>query len=136
MKKFIITLIIFVASCASVKKDEFVNPIFYKTMYPISKMVGETQITPTSYINKYNGYITTGDCILLENEQNYIKLKCEMLYSGENETQTKIRKYELSTDKNPYTYDENEQEIVETILENETGEKFSSKVWLYINLNE
>ena len=46
------------------------------------------------------------------------------------------RKYELSTDKNPYTYDENEQEIVETILENETGEKFSSKVWLYINLNE
>ena len=100
------------------------------------KCYARSDATSIVYKKKYNGYITTDDCILLENEQNYIKLKCEMLYSGENETQTKIRKYELSTDKNPYTYDENEQEIVETILENETGEKFSSKVWLYINLNE
>ena len=127
---------ILLASCTTLKKDKFVNPIFYKTMHPISKMVGETQITPTSYRSDYNGYITTGNCILLENEQNYIKLKCEILYPGETKTQTKIRKYELSNDKNPHIYNENEQEIIEYTLENETSEKFSSKVWLYVDLLE
>ena len=136
MKKLITIFTILLASCTTLKKDKFVNPIFYKTMHPISKMVGETQITPTSYRSDYNGYITTGNCILLENEQNYIKLKCEILYPGETELQTKIIKYELSTDVSPYLYNENEQEIVETTLKNETNEDFSSKVWLYINLLE
>jgi hypothetical protein len=136
MKKLISILTIFLSSCITFKKDEFVNPIFYKTLHPISKMVGETLITPTSYRCEYNGYATTGDCILLENEQNYIKLKCEILYPGETEIQTKIRKYELSTNMNPYTYNENKQEIVETILKNETDEDFSSKAWLYVDLLE
>ena len=136
MKKCIIILVILITSCTSIKKDEFVNPIFYKTLHPISRTVSETQITPTSYRSEYNGYVTTGDCILLENKQNYIKLKCEILYPGETEIQTKIRKYELSTNMNPYTYNENEQEIVETILKNETCEDFSSKAWLYVDLLE
>ena len=136
MKKLITIFTILLASCSNLKKDEFVNPIFYKTMHPISKMVGETQITPTSYRSEYNGYITTGDCVLLENKQDSIKLKCKVLYHNETQTQTKIRKYELSKDVNPYTYNENEQEIIEYILENETSEKFSSKVWLYVDLLE
>ena len=136
MKKLITLFTLFLASCTSVKKDEFVNPIFYKTMYPISTIASETQITPTSYRGEYNGYVTTGNCILLENKQDSIKLKCEMLYSGETNTRTEIIKYELSTDKNPYTYNENEQEVIEYDLENETSENFSSKVWLYINLLE
>ena len=136
MKKFIVILAIFVASCTTLKKDKFVNPIFYKTMHPISKMVGETQITPTSYRSEYNGYITTGDCVLLENEQNYIKMKCEMQYFGETEIQTEIIKYELSTDVSPYLYDENEQRIKEITLENETDEDFYSKFTLYVDLLE
>ena len=136
MKKLITIFTILLASCTSIKKDEFVNPIFYKTMHPISITASETQITPTSYRSEYNGYITTGDCILLENKQDSIKLKCKMLYPGETKTQTKIRKYELSKDTNPFTYNENEQTIREYILKNETCEDFSSKVWLYINLLE
>ena len=136
MKKLITIFTILVASCTSIKKDEFVNPIFYKTMHPISKMVGETQITPTSYRSDYNGYIITGDCVLLENKQDSIKLKCEVRYPQEDYTRTEIIKYELSKDVNPYTYNENEQEIIEYTLENETSEKFSSKVWLYVDLLE
>ena len=136
MKNLITIFTIFIASCSNLKKDEFVNPIFYKTMYPISKTASKTQITPTSYRSEYNGYVTTGDCVLLENKQDSIKLKCKVLYHNETKTQTKIRKYELSNDKNPHIYNENEQEIIEYTLENETSEKFSSKVWLYVDLLE
>ena len=136
MKKLIALFTILLTSCTSVKKDEFVNPIFYKTMYPISTIASETQITPTSYRGEYNGYVTTGDCILLENKQDSIKLKCEMLYSGETNTRTEIIKYELAKYINPYTYNENEQKIIEYVLENETSENFSSRVALYVNLLE
>jgi len=136
MKKLITIFTILLASCSSIKKEQFLNPIFYKTMHPISITASETQITPTSYRSEYNGYITTGDCILLENKQDSIKLKCKMLYLGETKTQTKIRKYELSKDTNPFTYNENEQTIREYILENETSEKFSSKVAFSVNTKE
>ena len=136
MKKLITIFTILLASCTSIKKDEFVNPIFYKTMHPISKMVGETQITPTSYRSDYNGYITTGNCILLEDEQNYIKLKCEMQYPEKNYTKTEIIKYEISINMPQYLYNENEQEIIEYTLENETSEKFSSKVAFSVNTKE
>ena len=99
-------------------------------------MVGETQITPTSYRSDYNGYITTGNCILLEDEQNYIKLKCEMQYPEKNYTKTEIIKYEISINMPPYLYNENEQEIIEYTLENETSEKFSSKVAFSVNTKE
>ena len=55
MKKLVFVLAILLSACSSVKKDEFVNPIFYKTMYPISRTVGKTQITPASYWSEYNG---------------------------------------------------------------------------------
>lgn len=136
MKKLITIFTILLASCTSIKKDEFVNPIFYKTMHPISKMVGETQITPTSYRSDYNGYVTTGDCVLLENKQDSIKLKCKVLYHNETKTQTKIIKYELSTDVNPHLYNENEQRIKETTHADDTSEKFFAKFTLYVDLLE
>ena len=98
MKKLVFVLAILLSACSSVKKDEFVNPIFYKTMYPIPITAWETKLTPTSYISQNKGLKITGDCILLENEQDHIKLKCEMQYPGKTKILTKIRKYELSTD--------------------------------------
>ena len=136
MKKLIAILIIFLSACTSIKKDEFVNPIFYKTMYPISRTTGITWITPTSFKCDFHGNVTTGDCILLENKQDSVKLKCEVRYSGEDYSRTEIIKYQFSTDSNPYNYNENEQEIEEINLEKETGEEFSSKAWLYIKLSE
>ena len=70
----------FIISLFYSEKNEFVNPIFYKTMYPIPITAWETKLTPTSYISQNKGLKITGDCILLENEQDHIKLKCEMQY--------------------------------------------------------
>ena len=136
MKKLITIFSILLASCSNLKKDEFVNPIFYKTMYPVPITAWKTKLTPTSYISQNDGKKITGNCILLENEQNYIKLKCEMQYPEKNYTKTEIIKYEISINMPPYLYNENEQEIIEYTLENETSEKFSSKVWLYVDLLE
>ena len=134
MKKLITIFTIFLASCTSIKKDEFVNPIFYKTMYPVSITAWKTKLTPTSYISQNDGKKITGNCILLENEQNYIKLKCEMQYPEKNYTKTEIIKYELSTDVNPYLYNENEQRIKETTHADDTSEKFLAKFTLYVDL--
>ena len=136
MKKLITIFTILLASCSNLKKDEFVNPIFYKTMYPISKTASKTQITPTSYRSEYNGYVTTGDCVLLENKQDSIKLKCTMLYPNETKTQTEIIKYELAKNENLLTYNENKQKIIEYIPENETSDDFSSRMAFYVNLSE
>ena len=136
MKKLITIFTILLASCTSIKKDEFVNPIFYKTMYPVSITAWKTKLTPTSYISQNDGKKITGNCILLENEQNYIKLKCEMQYPEKNYTKTEIIKYEISINMPPYLYNENEQEIIEYTLENETSEKFSSKVAFSVNTKE
>ena len=136
MKKLITIFTILLTSCSNLKKDEFVNPIFYKTMYPISITASKTQITPTSYRSEYNGYITTGNCILLENKQDSIKLKCEVRYSGEDYTRTEIIKYELAKNANLLTYNENKQKIIEYIPENETSDDFSSRMVFYVNLSE
>ena len=136
MKNIITFLTIFLASCSSIKKEQFLNPIFYKTMHPISITAWKTKLTPTSYISQNDGKKITGNCILLENEQNYIKLKCEMQYPEKKHTKTEIIKYEISINMPPYLYNENEQEIIEYKLENETSEKFSSKVAFSVNTKE
>ena len=136
MKKIVTALVIFLSACSSVKKDEFVNPIFYKTMYPISKTTGTTWITPTSFKCDFYGNITTGDCILLENKQDSVKLKCEVRYSGEDYSRTEIIKYQLSTDTNSYLYREDEQIVLEYNLEKETDKDSFSRSALYIKLSE
>ena len=136
MKKFFAILIIFLSACSSVKKDELVNPIFYKTMYPISRTAWETQITPTSYKSENNGYTEAGNCILLENKQDSVKLKCEVRYSGEDYSRTEIIRYLLSTDTDPYLYREDRQRVIEYNLEKETDKKSLSRSTLYINLSE
>ena len=111
MKRICLTCIIIAlttASCVFInkKKDEnFVNPLFYKQLAPFAVGSRETYLTPTSM--KYsNSIIHTKDdkhekgwtvvpCELLENEINYIVLKCKDIYwRGEGERYD-IYKYQL-----------------------------------------
>ena len=90
MKKFLIVFLVCLTfGCANekLKQDEtFKNPIFYKQLEPISKISRETFLTPTSirYSNEpfYQKGVppkegwTEGKCKLLENEEDYIIMKC------------------------------------------------------------
>ncbi len=106
MNKFLSLLIatLFLCSCANkIKKEEekFVNPLFYKTMYPYSRNSWETKLTPTKQI-KTNpiGEVFSEDCELLENTPTYVTLKCIPYY---NTSTTKIYKYSIFS-KESYGY--------------------------------
>ena len=102
MKRICLTCIIIAlttASCVFInkeKEEKFVKPLFYKQLAPFAVGSRETYLTPTSM--KYsNSIIHTKDdkhekgwtvvpCELLENEINYIVLKCKDIYwRGEGE---------------------------------------------------
>ena len=91
MKKLIAILIIFLSACTSVKKDEFVNPIFYGKMVGYYTKYDTIQITPTSYhITNYYGYKAKANCEILENTQEKVTLKCLHLPHDENNEQELI----------------------------------------------
>ncbi len=76
MKKYLLILIGILYSCAS-QEDKFVNPMFYKTMEPYSKMTWQTRLTPTEmHVDNGYGYSETGKCKLLENTQTKIVMHC------------------------------------------------------------
>ena len=87
MKKYLLILIGLLSACA-IKEEKFVNPIFYKTMEPISKMVWQTRLTPTEmYVNNGYGYSETEKCKLLENTETKIVMYCEV-YSHQEHIKT------------------------------------------------
>ena len=96
------------ASCALFhqnKEEKFVNPVFYKQLEPFALGSKETYLTPTS-MRYSNSNIHTGKdkheegwtvvpCELLENETNYIVLKCKNIYWRGEGTHYDIYKYQL-----------------------------------------
>ena len=99
MKKvlWVILSVLFIAGCSfqaeSEKEEKFVNPLFYKQLSPLSSNSHETFLTPNSqtYSNSIvyikgadhkDGW-TTNTCRLLENENDYIILKCQIFGSDE-----------------------------------------------------
>ena len=84
MKKYLLILIGLLSSCAS-QEEKFVNPMFYKTMEPYSKMTWQTRLTPTEmHEDNGYGYSITGKCKLLENTQTKIVMHC-ISYSHQKE---------------------------------------------------
>ena len=77
MRKLLaICLVGILSSCAS-QEEKFVNPMFYKTMEPYSKMTWQTRLTPTEmHVDNGYGYSETGKCKLLENTQTKIVMHC------------------------------------------------------------
>jgi len=89
----------------SAKEQEFVNPIFYQPLRPMSKHSGYVYLTPISIkfmtpLDK-NLIDSQGQCNLLENQKKFIKLLCntswQMLENGRMVTNTSedIYTYEI-----------------------------------------
>ena len=110
MKKFWIFGVIALMTTSCVlfnqnKEEKFVNPLFYKQLAPFALGSRETYLTPTS--KRYsNSIIHTKDdthkdgwtvvpCKLLENEENYIVLKCKDIYWRGMGKPYDIYKYQL-----------------------------------------
>jgi len=83
MKKYIcIISVLFVVACAGrVNKTDFVNPIFYQPLRPLSMADGYTYLTPTSIDMRTpkdkNLVSALGKCELTENTQEQITLRCK-----------------------------------------------------------
>ena len=94
MKKFILILgfLLTLSNCSysqssSEKQQEFVNPIFYQPLEPLSITVGWTYLTPNTIdfrtpLDK-NIVDSTGQCELIENEQDHITLLCDITWRNE-----------------------------------------------------
>jgi len=90
MKNFAFILGLFLSLSANawtddnVNKQEFVNPIFYQPLEPLSRTSTWTYLTPTSIksmtpLDK-NKVAMTGECELVENQQDHITLLCDIFW--------------------------------------------------------
>ena len=89
MKKFILILaVMFVwtnsAGADEAKKLEFVNPVFNQPLRPMSMRSGYEYLTPTTVdfrtpLDK-NLKNAEGNCELLENEEDHIKMFCKLTW--------------------------------------------------------
>ena len=88
------------------KEEKFVNPLFYNPLIPISSIARETYLSPNSLKfsnspvykkddNHKEGW-TTQTCVLLENKQDYIVLKCSFYNPVIQKMQTNINKFQIS----------------------------------------
>lgn len=88
MKKFVLVLCLIsllgVNNCFA--EEQFVNPIFNKTLYAYSRDSWNTLLTPSS-ITEYppdssvsDIYTQKHSCELIENEFDHIKYKCNLCY--------------------------------------------------------
>ena len=100
LKKFIFSFLclVLLSSCCGVQEEAtreeptktvyktkeaetFVNPIFYKTMYPISKMTWKTNLTPTEMVEENDeNFVIKSYCTMLENKEDEITLKCTTIH--------------------------------------------------------
>ena len=85
---------------AEAKEEKFVNPIFYKRLSAVSRSSQTTYLTPTSrrlpdpilYEESDEKWITD-PCVLLENKEDYIVIKCDYRYG--RKVREPIYKYKL-----------------------------------------
>ena len=91
LKKFMISLVVFLTvACQSSntpKEEKFVNPLFYRTMEPLSTTdAWELTLTPTKrkYHHTKSGTIVESNCFLLENEELSVTFNCEQLYKPQS----------------------------------------------------
>ena len=130
MRKLLaICLVRILSSCAS-QEEKFVNPMFYKTMEPYSKMTWQTRLTPTE-IHRDNGYgySMTEKCKLLENTQTKIVMHC-IGYTPINEKFESIYGFELL-----YPIEDNGLKVRQT--EKAVWEKdWSGRSYLYIDTSK
>ena len=88
------------------KEEKFVNLLFYNPLIPISSIARETYLSPNSLKfsnspfykkddNHKEGW-TTQSCVLLENKQDFVILKCRFYNPVIQKQQTNINKFQIS----------------------------------------
>ena len=128
MKKYLLMLIGLLSSCA-IKEEKFVNPIFYKTMEPYSKLAWQTRLTPTEmHVDNGYGYSETGTCKLLENTETKIVMHC-ISYAHQKEINL-IYGFELL-----YPIRANELKILQTYW-SQGEEEYVARSYLYIDTSK
>lgn len=86
MKKIIFFFIFLFSINNCFAEEQFVNPVFNKTLYAYSRGSWDTLLTPTTLIetpdnfSDDNPYMNKHSCELLENEFDHIKYKCNLCY--------------------------------------------------------
>lgn len=90
MKKFVLALglisLLGINGCFA--EEQFVNPVFNKTLYAYSRTSWNTLLTPSSItqspdnFSDSDAYIEKHSCELLENEFDHIKYKCNLCYQA------------------------------------------------------
>ena len=90
MKKFVLVwgLISLLSINNCFAEEQFVNPIFNKTLYAYSRTSWNTLLTLSSItqspdnFSDSDAYIEKHSCELLENEFDHIKYKCNLCYQA------------------------------------------------------
>lgn len=98
MRKCIIVLCIMLSSCALTDKrqEEFKNPIFNEWLGDYDGDMWDTKLFPDRTYSTNGELELHQDCVLTENEMNYVALMCTHSYNDEYplENNLKNRKYE------------------------------------------
>ena len=80
---------------AKAPQEKFVNPIFYKTLFPLGKTKWETDLSPNLIVSHDGDAIDIQTCRLLENTSEYILFRCSYLNFSHPTYITRIYKYKI-----------------------------------------
>ena len=96
MKKLLLSAVILLSACRSAPAEEkFVNPLFYKTLEPVSRMAWTTYLSPTQIRTTNEGYELIKTCEMLENTFEKVSLKCSFYNKLSDSNVTYIYAYEI-----------------------------------------
>ena len=88
-------------SSNDVAEETFVNPVFYKTMHPLSTGSWKTTITPLEmHEENKEGFVVKSYCKMLDNQEKYVTLKCTTVQPSDS-TYTLIYKFSILDEKDP-----------------------------------
>ena len=88
---------------------KFSNPLFYKTLLPISKNAWETKLTPTIQMSRNDNKTDISTCKILRNSMDYVVLQCTYFNFLQKSYKTQCYKYEIwkCNKEKEYCYDLN-----------------------------
>ena len=97
MKKLLLSAVILLSACRSAPAEEkFVNPLFYETLEPISRIAWTTYLSPTQIRITNEGYELIKTCEMLENTFEKVSLKCSFYNKLSDSNMSEIYTYEIS----------------------------------------
>ena len=75
--------------------EKFVNPLFYKTLLPLSKIAWQTKLTPSLQVISNDGKTDVSTCKMLQNNMDYVILQCSYFNILQKSYVTDCYKYKI-----------------------------------------